>query len=857
MDYGTGGGPGSGKSTLTIHLSIPGSAINTYAYVDAIGGEDEVHTLYALFFEPATDGSGIFIEAINISPESGEYTSGQTIEMEIPDGSSITRTNAYSIFFIANPEYYLDSYGGITRDWSTEVFSGKTENQVKQLRIDIQGNTSVPGSSLYYGYKPFHQKNLMMTGSIYKEDGQDMITAELTRIVSRFDIVNKAENYVLETASIWNGFPEQTIGDINFSDFSIDRIKRLYGIDVEDNGVTGGLYTYENFVAVPEQNDEYSTCLILGIRNTDTDNLGYYRVNANHSGRPQQLRRNNAYTFTIKSVTGNGDNSEEDAYNSGKNEINVQINDWDVDDQGCIVFDGDNILALGTNNVVFNKLGGDIEYRVFTSGEGTLSISDEYIPYGMSYEFKDNMVYIHADPSEVNKGGYIEFQFGKLKATMYITQTGEIDQMLTLSHNMLPMFGFEDGLVSEEVTVTSSGPWTAKIYNDDNAFVFTGTSNIDLTGDDQDKFTITTIDENVDLKPRYAFVHAVLDANPNISAVTIISQNGVNDIILNPEPAQLIFDAEGGQVTASTDYTITVDTGDDAIEWAAEIYGTYKQYFTATVNATAKTVTVEAVGRNPETIELSAQLRIYLVDNPAIYKEVDIIQYVHSLSVTPTTVPSVITSGGSSEVFTVTSSADWKAEITSTGNDAYFNSTANLYVITGPDGQGTFYVTFPALTSGGVVPEAIVTVTIPDTNFKQTVSVKQTALTGTIINVQNFGTLYGYLTPENTYYRYNYVEQLWQSLNSYDWFGPEGTVFCGGVNFLEYSPTPDASTGIYVINSFDGDRSQANSARTWLEANDNRVLLLLSDDRTSTLLDYLGLATEGYAGSGGVQVIMW
>ncbi|MCD8176216.1 MAG: hypothetical protein LUE98_01825 [Tannerellaceae bacterium] len=395
VDYGTGGGPGSGKSTLTINLSIPGSAINTYAYVDAIGGEDEVHTLYVLFFEPTTDGSGTFIEAINISPESGEYTSGQTIEMEIPDGSSITRTNAYSIFFIANPEYYLDSYGGITRDWSTEVFSGKTENQVKQLRIDIQGNTSVPGSSLYYAYKPFHQKNLMMTGSIYKEDGQDMITAELTRIVSRFDIVNKAENYVLETASIWNGFPEQTIGDINFSDFSIDRIKRLYGIDVEDNGVTGGLYTYENFVAVPEQNDEYSTCLILGIRNETTDNLGYYRVNANHSGRPQQLRRNNAYTFTIKSVTGNGDNSEEDAYNSGKNEINVQINDWDVDDQGCIVFDGDNILALGTNNVVFNKLGGDIEYRVFTSGEGTLNISDEYIPYGMSYEFKDNMVYIY------------------------------------------------------------------------------------------------------------------------------------------------------------------------------------------------------------------------------------------------------------------------------------------------------------------------------------------------------------------------------------------------------------------------------------------------------------------------------
>lgn len=178
----------------------------------------------------------------------------------------------------------------------------------------------------------------MMTGEFNKEAGQDMITAELTRIVARYDVKNADLDYTLESVSIWNAFPEQTIGDINFSDFTPARIRRLYGInEIQENKILGGLYSYENFVSSPEQNDDVSTCLILGIRNNESGNLGYYRVNANLQGRPQQIRRNNAYTFTVNSVKGTGENTEEDAYNSSKNELNVQVNEWNIDDQGCIV----------------------------------------------------------------------------------------------------------------------------------------------------------------------------------------------------------------------------------------------------------------------------------------------------------------------------------------------------------------------------------------------------------------------------------------------------------------------------------------------------------------------------------------
>ncbi|MCC8155054.1 MAG: hypothetical protein LIP01_13170 [Tannerellaceae bacterium] len=90
---------------------------------------------------------------------------------------------------------------------------------------------------------------------------------------------------------------------------------------------------------------------------------------------------------------------------------------------------------------------------------------------------------------------------------------------------------------------------------------------------------------------------------------------------------------------------------------------------------------------------------------------------------------------------------------------------------------------------------------------------------------------------------------MWQSLNSPDWFGTNGTVFMGGMNFMNYAINPDASTDIYVLNSFNGDQSQGNSIRSWLEASPNRVLLALSDDRTSTMLSYLNMT--GYTGSGG------
>ncbi|MCD8260204.1 MAG: hypothetical protein LUD15_00815, partial [Bacteroides sp.] len=199
------------------------------------------------------DGSGKFLEMHDMSPsDGGYYRSGQTIEINLPSGSSIVKANAYSLLFMANASGYIENIDS----WK-ETLAGKTETEVKQLRVGVEGSTATASSSAYYDYDAYIQSNLMMSGTVNKEAGQDLIIIELTRLVSRFDIANKAgAAYKLVSASVWNGFPDEIIWDNKYSDFSKARIKRLYRMEVENDNVTGGLYAYENFVTKPEANDE-------------------------------------------------------------------------------------------------------------------------------------------------------------------------------------------------------------------------------------------------------------------------------------------------------------------------------------------------------------------------------------------------------------------------------------------------------------------------------------------------------------------------------------------------------------------------------------------------------------------------
>ncbi|MCD8260203.1 MAG: hypothetical protein LUD15_00810 [Bacteroides sp.] len=476
-------------------------------------------------------------------------------------------------------------------------------------------------------------------------------------------------------------------------------------------------------------------------------------------------------------------------------------------------------------------------------------MSKQELPTGFTAELNGNLLKVTATPSEVDKAGYVELQFGRLSVLVNITQSGEKELFLELSHQTLPMFTGEGTEVSEAITVTSSGPWTAKIYNDLSTFEF-GTGGLDLTGNNLTQFTIKTIQDNQDIDNRYAFVLVTLDEDPDIARVVLVSQNGLGQLDLDPE-GDLRFTADGATIDDPTypdKYVITVDT-ENHREWNYSLYGLNPSYFTVT--RVGETLEITTNGTNPEDAELTMQVRVYLEDNPTIRQEFIVTQLKDELTLNPATVGVVPTEGGTSDAVTITATGNWTATITSTGNTATFYSNGST-TLAGTAAGGEFRVVFPELTQGNIYPQATITVRLDGTNIVRTIVISQRELQGRVINIQNAETWYGYLTDDNTsLYRTNYMEQLYESLISTANFSTSGTFFCGGVDFLTVGRVPNNTTDIYVANCFNGTAAQGADIMAWLEASSNRVLLLLQDDRTSTMLSYLGLDQKGYVGTGG------
>ncbi|MCC8143728.1 MAG: hypothetical protein LUD02_08340 [Tannerellaceae bacterium] len=200
-----------------------------------------------------------------------------------------------------------------------------------------------------------------------------MVEADLIRIVSRFDVSNVADGYELYSASIWNAYPVANIWDGNFVEFTEDRTERYYGVNANNNEIVGSLYAFENFVSNPSQKDKVTTCLIIGLTNKATGKIEYFRANINGAGDiGHQLNRNHAYRMVIKSVNSTGDENERGAYENGELLLDINFNDWILDEGGIIQIEGDNVLAIPTSEIKLFGQGDVREYYVYTIGQVNL-----------------------------------------------------------------------------------------------------------------------------------------------------------------------------------------------------------------------------------------------------------------------------------------------------------------------------------------------------------------------------------------------------------------------------------------------------------------------------------------------------
>lgn len=148
------------------------------------------------------------------------------------------------------------------------------------------------------------------------------------RLVSRVDVINSANNVIIEGVAMCNWRDSGYIVD------SATLPGNICGVLTDEGGNTtnslqfvspinddagsqnliGALYCFPSAVETSVKGDENTTALIIKARYNDEDTSCYYRVNLGVKEDSSELKANTKYTVNIKDVNGKGYATPEEAY---------------------------------------------------------------------------------------------------------------------------------------------------------------------------------------------------------------------------------------------------------------------------------------------------------------------------------------------------------------------------------------------------------------------------------------------------------------------------------------------------------------------------------------------------------------
>lgn len=351
-------------------------------------GEDRLNSFYILFFDSSTGGTGNFLEAMDVREANpGILLSTGNVNIQFSPGSRLKNSGQYNMLVCGN----IDEYTGIHNIEDLITFcEGETENEVTRLLLQTVRGVPPGDQEQQDDTNRIPSAELPMGAKYIKEANASQVTVELTRTVARFDVFCEADGYELFSASIWNAYTEGFVWEGHFTDYTASRTECFYGVKANsEKEIIGTLYAFENYVPTPEQNDKVSTCLIVGLKNLDTNNIEYFRTNINTpNDYGQQIERNKAYRTIIKNVLNKGNENERGAYENEKLLLDIDVNEWKVDDSGTILVNGANVLAMPTSTARLFAQGETREYYVYTIGQGVPVITGEYLPENIKATLK-------------------------------------------------------------------------------------------------------------------------------------------------------------------------------------------------------------------------------------------------------------------------------------------------------------------------------------------------------------------------------------------------------------------------------------------------------------------------------------
>lgn len=539
-------------STLSLSLSVDGMGVEvaTRAAVAAEQNETDVRTLTLFFFEPAADRSGVFVDWVELDNEPNLLPIGSPITIPV-DGKDISASDAYNVIGVANAGDYLPA--GWKENWTGN------EAEFRQNMIAVFPSSIASGK-------------LLMNGSAVKTAGNGLVDMKLTRNVARIDVENKASGYSLVSAELRNIYNKSSVTGDATLDYanSVARQGVSATATASDNQIKGKLYAFENRTTTPTQGDAVTSCLIIGLENGSTK---YYRINVHPEEGGQYLRRNKVYAVSITDVNGPGYSTPDEAYTgTSEGELDFNINNWDLGDNGLIVSDSYSILALPVKKVQIGNDAVTLTYTIttFSTLESPTPLAIKGTPVldsGLGVSLSGNILTVTATVlgNEVRNGS-VTLTYAGLEATMDIVQSLKTVAYLKLSYEtgwkgLFPSMG---GNTSKSVLVNASGSWKATLIGDDG-FSFDSDNNVTEISNSgpNGSFTVTTISANPSKTvQRNAFVIVALDDDPlNCVAVVSLTQAIASNISIDPVVENVIFNGsksitEGAENNVFT-YTVS------------------------------------------------------------------------------------------------------------------------------------------------------------------------------------------------------------------------------------------------------------------------------------------------------------
>lgn len=572
---------------LTVELDRMGAGLETETravIVDPVQGESVINDLHLLFFKKANDGTTNFDGHYKVT---GAIQENTKITLNYKNANS----GNYSVLAFAN-----------TDDFNVNSASGSFTNFLNSISSNNSIEDVVNATDLFIKAAPeaIKANKLFMSGRAEKLNDNPLISLKLTRAVCRFDLELKGNSHEFEKIFIYNNArstpmwlssgnankkPEINSGEFYSAEEATTTTK-----------VEGKYYAFENFNANPKLGDKNTTCLVVGIRaNGSSDNATYYRININPKGSSQSLKRNFVYKVSINAVLGEGKSTPDEAYElATEPNLDYDINNWKIDDEGIIVTDGKNTLAIPSKTIRFAKEGGERVDDVFTVGEGTLTMSAN-LPNGFSAVLSQNQLTVKADDlgDLAKREGTITLNYAGLKATISVIQELQETEFVRVDKTLVnnyPAGGSTS--FTEDINVISSGKWKAQIYNTGgSSFTFTpGVSDVSTEGVSGTNINIYAKDENPYNRVLTGFVLISLKDFPEFNRVVMLKQKATQDIQIDLGTGfdDIVFEADGkvrNKTSHPGDYFqvhVTPpkdENGQVSTNWGADLIGANKGKF--------------------------------------------------------------------------------------------------------------------------------------------------------------------------------------------------------------------------------------------------------------------------------------